>query len=320
MPAQTALVLDPFFKLHDTGAGHPECAERLTVIEHALAPLLPNVLQLEPRDAVNSELALVHAQRYLDMVQQDLRFGAGHLSTGDTVISDHSGEVARRATGGVLNAVDAVMQGRAQSAFCAVRPPGHHATPVTGMGFCIYNHIAIAARYAQKKHGVGKILIVDWDVHHGNGTQDAFYADDSVLFFSSHQYPWYPGTGAADETGTGRGLGYNVNAPLRAGSGFAEIQAALLTKLWPKLREFRPELILISAGFDSRVEDPLGEFTLEDEDFAKLTRLLMEWAHGFASGRLISILEGGYNLGALGNTVASHVQTLMAGSVADASQ
>jgi acetoin utilization deacetylase AcuC-like enzyme len=311
MPNQTALLLDPFFKQHDTGAGHPECAERLTVIEQALAPLLPTLLPIEPRDAINAELALVHSQRYLETVQQDLRLGAGHLSTGDTLISDHSGEVARRATGGVLNAVDAVMQSRAKNAFCAPRPPGHHATPTHGMGFCIYNHIAIAARYAQQQHGVGKILIVDWDVHHGNGTQDTFYADDSVLFFSAHQSPWYPGTGAADETGAGHGLGYTVNAPLRADSGYAEIEAALHTKLWPKVRDFRPDLVLISAGFDSRIEDPLGEFTLEDEDFAKLTRLVMEWAHEFAGDRLISILEGGYNLSTLGNTVAMHVRTLM---------
>jgi acetoin utilization deacetylase AcuC-like enzyme len=178
------------------------------------------------------------------------------------------------------------------------------------MGFCIFNHIAIAACYARKKHGIGKILIVDWDVHHGNGTQDIFYNDDSVLFFSTHQHPWFPGTGRRHETGRGRGLGFTVNAPLPAGSGIHAILGEI-DRLESVLARFKPDLILISAGFDSRIDDPLGRFILGDEDFAALTRRVKQWAGDYAGGRLISILEGGYNLETLGGAVAAHVAALM---------
>jgi acetoin utilization deacetylase AcuC-like enzyme len=178
------------------------------------------------------------------------------------------------------------------------------------MGFCILNHIAIAARYAQQKLGLEKILIVDWDVHHGNGTQDAFYHDDSVLFFSSHQSPWYPGTGKRNETGTGPGLGTTINAPLRAGSGLTHIQHELESRLEPKLQQFKPDLVLLSAGFDSRIDDPLGHFTLENEHFATLTHLLKSYSHDHAQDRLLSILEGGYNLQTLGGVVKTHVEAL----------
>jgi acetoin utilization deacetylase AcuC-like enzyme len=308
----TGFLCDSFFTLHDTGE-HPETAGRITAIQEgvAAAGLLPKLAMIGQREAVEAEITLVHSVDYFRMVQEDVRAGAGQLSTGDTVISARSLEVALRATGGVVNAVDAVVEGRMENAFCAVRPPGHHATPTRGMGFCIFNNIAIAARYAQKKHGVGKILIVDWDVHHGNGTQDAFYEDDSVLFFSSHQHPWYPGTGMREETGHGRGLGYTVNAPLPAGSGLAEIVNAMEGRLEAKVRQFRPELVLISAGFDSRVDDPLGQFVLRDADFAALTVRVMGWAREFAGGRIVSILEGGYNLETLGGAVAAHVRALM---------
>ena len=308
---QTALFLDPLCKQHDTGPGHPECPDRLTAIERSLTPLLPNLLPIPPRDATDEELTLIHSHAYLDQLQEDHLADRSQLSTGDTPLSFHSLEAARRATGGALNAVDLLLSNQADNAFCAVRPPGHHATPTRGMGFCIFNHIAIAARYAQKKHGLGKILILDWDVHHGNGTQDAFYDDDSVLFFSSHQSPLYPGTGKRNETGAGHGLGYTINAPLPAGSGYTEILHELTTRLEPKLHDFKPELILISAGFDSHVDDPLGQFTLTDTDFIQLTRLLKSWAAQFCNGKLLSLLEGGYNLHTLGPAVAAHVQTLM---------
>ncbi|MGN6367055.1 MAG: histone deacetylase family protein [Phycisphaerae bacterium] len=308
---KTALLMDPLFKHHDTGPFHPESPDRLTAIENALAPLVPQLLPIPARDATDDELTLVHAHAYLDQLQEDHLADRSQLSTGDTQLSYHSLEAARRATGGVLNAVDLLLAGKADSAFCAVRPPGHHATPTRGMGFCIFNHIAIAARYAQRKHGVGKILIVDWDVHHGNGTQDAFYADDSVLFFSSHQSPWYPGSGKRDETGTGRGLGCTINAPLPAGSGYRDIFHEIDLRLDRKVQEFKPEILLLSAGFDSRIDDPLGRFTLEDEQFVELTRLLRSWAGQFSNGKLLSVLEGGYNLQTLGPCVASHVRTLM---------
>jgi acetoin utilization deacetylase AcuC-like enzyme len=311
-PIRTGWVCDAFYTLHDTG-DCPESALRIGVIEQALADsgLSPRLATIAPRDAVEDDIALVHARRYFQTVRNDVLFGAGQLSTGDTFIGEYSLEVALRAVGGVLSAVDEVVAGRLDNAFCAVRPPGHHATPTAGMGFCMFNNIAIAARYAQRHHRVGKVLIVDWDVHHGNGTQAAFYDDDSVLFFSVHQHPWYPGTGHRSETGTGRGLGNTINAPLPAGSGrtriFGEFERAA-----PAIQRFRPELILISAGFDARVDDPLGRFTLADRDFADLTRLVKTWAAEFANGRIVSVLEGGYNRSTLGQAVMSHVRELAA--------
>jgi acetoin utilization deacetylase AcuC-like enzyme len=218
--------------------------------------------------------------------------------------------VGLRAAGGVLNAVDAVFDGRARNAFCAVRPPGHHANAARGMGFCLFNNIAIAARYAQQRYGIARALIVDWDVHHGNGTQDLFYTDPSVFFFSTHQWPLYPGTGRSDETGAGPGEGTTLNFPFPAGSGRNQVLGAVLTALVPAMRNFRPDLVLISAGFDSRAGDLLGQFTLTDEDFADLTDAVMEIAEEYAGGRLISVLEGGYNLSGLASAAASHVAML----------
>ena len=202
------------------------------------------------------------------------------------------------------------MTGKHHNAFVAVRPPGHHATPDRGMGFCIFNNIAIAARYAQKHHQLDRVLIVDWDVHHGNGTQDAFYDDGSVLFFSTHQSPWYPGTGSANETGYADGEGKTINCPLPAGSGRKEILGAFEQTLAPAADEFKPDLVLISAGFDSRAGDPLGNFLLTDTDFADLTKLMLSIADRHCEGRLVSVLEGGYDLAGLGAAVRSHAQAL----------
>jgi acetoin utilization deacetylase AcuC-like enzyme len=203
------------------------------------------------------------------------------------------------------------MTGKIRNAFCAVRPPGHHARPAQGMGFCLFNNIAIGARHAQKKHGAEKVLIVDWDVHHGNGTQDIFYDDGSVLFCSTHQAPWYPFTGWAEETGDGKGKQCTMNFPLPGGSGMKEIGGAFLDHLLPAAAKFKPDLVMISAGFDSRAGDPLGRFQLTDEDFAALTRHLMAFAAANCGGRLVSVLEGGYNLGGLASSVKTHVETLM---------
>jgi acetoin utilization deacetylase AcuC-like enzyme len=210
----------------------------------------------------------------------------------------------------VLNAVDAVIGRKAANAFCVVRPPGHHASAGRGMGFCLFNNVAIAARYAQKQHGIGRVAIVDWDVHHGNGTQDIFYADGSVFYFSTHQSPWYPGTGAARETGEGKGRGMILNFPAPAGTGRDEIMGAFQTRLIPAMRDFKPELVFISAGFDSRIGDPLGGFTLSDDDFSDLTAVMLEIADRHAGGRLVSVLEGGYSLTGLGAAAASHVAAL----------
>ena len=311
----TALVADPIFRDHLAGRQHPERPERFDAVLSGLnrAGLLDRMLLLEARTATEGELLLSHTAGYLKTARRDVESGQPHLSTGDTDITPNSWQVAARAAGGVLNAVDAVLAGRARNAFCAVRPPGHHANAGRGMGFCLLNNVAIAARYAQSKHGVGRVLIVDWDVHHGNGTQDIFYSDPSVFFFSTHQWPLYPGTGRADETGEGPGEGATMNCPFPAGSGRREILGAVENHLLPAAARFQPELVLISAGFDSRAGDPLGRFTLTDEDFADLTRAVMGIAAGHAGGRVVSLLEGGYNLDGLASAAAAHVAALLDG-------
>ncbi|MEP6963354.1 MAG: histone deacetylase, partial [Acidobacteriota bacterium] len=278
-----------------------------------LAPLAPLLTPLKSRQATEDELALVHTRPYIQLAHREIRAGRTELSTGDTTISPGSLDAALAATGGILNAIDAVVTGKAPNAFCAVRPPGHHARPDQGMGFCIFNSIAVAARYAQRHHGLAKVLIVDWDVHHGNGTQDTFYQDGSVFFFSTHQSPWYPGTGPASETGAGPGKGATMNRPFPAGAGKAQVVSAFTEDLRRAADAFRPDLVLISAGFDSRLGDPLGGFTLEDPDFQDLTKVMLEVAAKHANGRLVSVLEGGYNLSGLAAAAAAHVKALMAG-------
>ena len=305
----TALAADPACKEHNTGPHHPERPERFDAALRALDGL--ELARLDSRHAAEEELSLCHSLPYIRLVEREVMSGFHELSTGDTIISHRSLDAALRATGSVLNAVDAVMSGAVQNAFTVVRPPGHHATAVRGMGFCLFNNIAVAARYAQKKYGVHRVLIADWDVHHGNGTQDIFYTDGTVFFFSTHQHPWYPGTGAPDETGEGAGQGTTLNCPFPAGSGRKEILGAFQEKLVPAAQKFKPEFILISAGFDSRIGDPLGNFMLTDADFADLTVAMLEIADKHAGGRLVSILEGGYSLDGLASGVRAHVEALM---------
>jgi acetoin utilization deacetylase AcuC-like enzyme len=274
------------------------------------AGLLEKLARIEPRAVTDEDLQLAHEKDYLRRAERDILSGLSQLSTGDTAICPQSWDAAKRAAGCALAAVDAVISGKAPNAFCAVRPPGHHASADRGMGFCVVNNVAIAARHAQRRHGIGRVLIVDWDVHHGNGTQDIFYEDGSVFFCSTHQWPLYPGTGRTSETGAGAGKGTTLNGPLPAGSGRGEIFGFYEEQLVPAMKEFRPELVLISAGFDSRVDDPLGNFLLTDGDFADLTRLICGIADEYAQGRLVSLLEGGYNLLGLGRAAAAHVGAL----------
>ncbi|MDB6151441.1 MAG: histone deacetylase superfamily [Chthoniobacter sp.] len=281
-----------------------------SVLAALQAPDLAKVLQPFPaRDATRQDLRLVHTVEYLALAEGEVRSGEEQLSTGDTTISLGSWEAALKAAGSGLAAVDAVMDGHAENAFCVVRPPGHHAGAARGMGFCILNNIAIAARHAQQR-GARRVLIVDWDVHHGNGTQDIFYEDGSVFFFSTHQSPWYPGTGRADETGVGAGKGTTLNCPLPAGSGRAEIWKAFAMQLLPAADAFKPDFVLISAGFDSRENDPLGHFKLTDADFSELTRLMRNLADRHAKGRIVSMLEGGYNLSGVASAARAHVEAL----------
>ncbi len=304
----TAFLADPFVKKHETPAGHPERPARWDAAIRGLGehPLT----EVPTRAARREELALCHAPDYIDTARRDVETGRKLLSTGDTDISEQSLEVALRAVGTCLNGIDLVLDGRANNAFCIVRPPGHHATPDRGMGFCLFNNIAIAARYAQQQYGLERILIADWDVHHGNGTQDIFYDDVSVFFFSTHQSPWYPGTGDERERGEGEGDGATMNCPFPEGAGRDEILGVFRDKLLPAMKDYRPDLVLISAGFDSRLGDPLGRFTLTDDDFAEMTSLLQEVADQHCNGRLMSVLEGGYSLEGLTRGVSAHVGAL----------
>ena len=313
-PSTSVLVSDVTFEKHITGFGHPEQPDRNKAVLKALdnAGISEKFSKVDPRPCEDADILRCHSGKYLNTVKADITSGKNQLSTGDTNICPASLYIGRLAAGAVLAAVDEVLAGKASNAFCVVRPPGHHATPDKGMGFCLFNNIAIAARYAQKKYGIGKILIVDWDVHHGNGTQDVFYEDETVFFFSTHQSPWYPGTGDRKETGKGKGLGSTLNRPCPAGSGRDKIvENAFGQDLLTFMNGFRPELILISAGFDSRIGDPLGQFRLVDEDFTSLTGVVLDLAKEYADGKVVSVLEGGYDLNGLGKASVSHARKLL---------
>jgi len=308
----TALFADATCQQHDTGRGHPESPARWAAVLRGLeqSGVAAQLVRGEPRAATAEDLQLAHTAAYLARAERDIVSGAEQLSTGDTAICPRSWDVARQAAGCGLAAVDAVLAGKVTRAFCVVRPPGHHASADRGMGFCIVNNIALAARHAQRRHGIARVLIADWDVHHGNGTQDIFYRDGSVFVFNTHQAPWYPGTGRAEETGEGEGKGTTRNCPLPAGSGHDAVFAAFEEKLLPAMETFRPELVLISAGFDSREGDPLGQFLLTDADFADLTRLVAGIAERHAHGRVVAMLEGGYHLAGLASAATAHVRAL----------
>ncbi len=311
--AKTGFVYSDIYLKHDTGAGHPERAERLTAIVSKLKSegLFAKLVPLQPAPASLDWITTVHAPEYVERVKNDCRAGIGYVNTPDAPASTHSYDVALMAVGGLLSAVDAVMEGKVRNAFCAVRPPGHHALKNRAMGFCLFNNVAIAARYIQKKHKLAKVLVVDWDVHHGNGTQAAFYDDPTVFYFSIHLSPFYPGSGHANEKGEGKGVGFTLNVPLRAGCGDADYIKAFEEKLKPAAAAFKPDFVLISAGFDAARGDLLGRMNVTPEGYAELTRIVKGIAERYSGGRLVSTLEGGYNLEALAASVEAHLRVLM---------
>jgi acetoin utilization deacetylase AcuC-like enzyme len=308
----TALITHPACLEHDTGPYHPETAERLRVVLAALESeeFTPLLREMAPLATVD-QLARVHPRDYVEAIlaiRPD--FGQPVNLDGDTVMSAGSAEAAARAAGGAIKAVDAVMEGWARAAFAAVRPPGHHAEPRRPMGFCLFNNAAVAALHARAQWGVERVAVVDFDVHHGNGTQAIFEADPNLFYASSHQSPCYPGTGEPSEHGVADNI---VNAPLRARDGGAAFRAAWSETILPRLDRFAPGLLIISAGFDGHIADPLAQLRLETADFAWITEELVTLADRHCGGRLVSVMEGGYDLDALAASVAIHVRGLMRG-------
>src|SRR5271169_5649125 len=293
---------------HDPGRHHPEGPERLRAVLDALAD--PEFARLERREAPEAaleDLVAVHPRAHVERVLRAVP-KSGHVGIdADTILSPASGGAALRAAGAVVAAVDAVVAREAENAFCAVRPPGHHAEPERAMGFCLFNNAAIGALRAREAHGLDRVAVIDFDVHHGNGTQAAFEADGRLFYASTHQYPLYPGTGAASETGVGN----IVNVPLRPMAGSTQFRLGVTQRILPALDAFRPELVLISAGFDGHKSDPLAQLLLDEGDYTWITEQLLDIAYRHAGGRLVSTLEGGYDLAALGASVAAHTRVLM---------
>jgi acetoin utilization deacetylase AcuC-like enzyme len=304
------LYADPLFLEHQTG-NHPESPERLRHLYGWLKdrPVSRRYQTAEFAAADRAQLERVHDPAYLDHLRGYSERGGGRIET-DTVVSRRSFDVAAKAAGAAISAVDSVVAGEAPRAVCLIRPPGHHALVNAPMGFCLLNNIAIAARQALVKHKLERVLIVDWDVHHGNGTQDIFYDAADAWFFSVHRSPFYPGTGAASETGHGRGLGTKFNLPLRFGVSRREFLERFQTVLEQAASKCKPQLVLLSAGFDAHAADPVGSLGLETEDFAPLTQLVVQVAEQYCQGRIVSLLEGGYNVRKLAECVECHMEAL----------
>ena len=312
MKSKTGFVYHPDYLKHNTGEQHPENSKRLVhLLEHLQdKEILPELELIEPYNTSPKWIRLVHSLNYIKSIEEACKNGVEMLDA-DTIISRDSYNVALLAVGGVLAGVDAVISNKVENAFCAVRPPGHHAEYERAMGFCIFNNTAVAARYIQRKHNLKKVLIVDWDAHHGNGTQNAFYQDPTVYYFSVHQFPHYPGTGKEDETGEKEGTGFTLNMPMAAGSGDLEYREAFEDILYPAAKQFLPDFILISAGFDGHKDDPLSNLNLTAEGYQSLTQIIVDLAKECCQGKLASILEGGYNLKAFSESVEAHLTALM---------
>jgi acetoin utilization deacetylase AcuC-like enzyme len=304
----TLLYTHPACLEHDPGPYHPESPARLAAVLEALES--PEFARLERREAPEAaieDLVRVHPRAFIERLLAAVPETGHRGIDADTILSPASGRAALRAAGAVVAAVDAVVTGEADNAFCAVRPPGHHAEPGRAMGFCLFNNIAVGALRAREMHGLARVAVIDFDVHHGNGTQARFVDDPSLLYASTHQFPLYPGTGAASETGVGN----IVNVPLRPMSGSQEFRLAMTRTILPALDAFRPEMVFISAGFDAHRNDPLAQLLLEDADYTWATERLLEVARQHAGGRVVAALEGGYNLAALAASAAAHLRVLM---------
>jgi acetoin utilization deacetylase AcuC-like enzyme len=306
------IVIDKLYVDHDNGMGHPESQERLLAIIDMLkeTKLLEEIVRIEPRDATKEEITLVHEPKYFDLIQST-RGKMRVFLDADTSTCPVSFDAAVRAAGGMLVAIDSVLKGKVDIAFPFVRPPGHHAERNRAMGFCLFNNIAIGAAYASRFCGINRILIVDWDLHHGNGTQHMFYDSSEVLYFSTHQYPYYPGTGGVNEVGTQSALGYTINVPLPAGMGDKEYIKIFFQILKPVIDQYKPELILVSAGFDTYFDDPLGGMKVTPKGFAQMTRFLKEMSEEYCDGKIVFILEGGYNLDGLWESTKAVIEELL---------
>lgn len=312
MSRKTGIIKDNRYLQHSAGLAHPESPQRLASIYEMLEnPAISwKFTEIKPREATHDEIAYIHSPAYIDSIA--CTAGKSHVILDpDTSTCAETYDIAKLAVGGVLNAIDRVMDGTVNNAFAFVRPPGHHAGMTNSAGFCIFNNVAIGAMHAILKHGLKKILIVDWDLHHGNGTQKIFYNDRRVLYFSTHQYPFYPGTGGIQEIGEGQALGYTINAPLRRGANDSAFVAAFRQILEPVALAYKPELILLSAGFDTYYKDPLGGMRVTPEGFAAMARILLDIADKCCQGRLVAVLEGGYHVEGITKTAKAVLHEML---------
>jgi acetoin utilization deacetylase AcuC-like enzyme len=305
---KTGIVTTDTYLNHDTGRGHPERADRVTVvIDHLKKFKLKNLIWKKPEKFDLKYLEYAHDKNYLNNVNESFPKQGLNFLDGDTIVSPGSKEATRDAVGSILTAIDGVMKKKFNNAFCAVRPPGHHAEKQKAMGFCVYNNVAVGAYYLLEKYNLSKVAIIDFDVHHGNGTQDIFYNNKNVLYISTHQYPYYPGSGAANEKGVNENI---LNIPLVAGTKSHEFLNAY-DLIFKKIKEFKPEFILLSAGFDAHKDDPLAQINLESKDYYTLTKRIMSISKKLCHGKIVSILEGGYDLNALKESVDYHIKSLL---------